>query len=107
VGYKVQLTTTIPIVMTTAEEPVHFGLVKSLARPGGNMTGVGGMVPELSGKLLEFLKEAVPRVTRMAILVGSADPGTARMARETERAAQALGVHGIPVANVQETSIRP
>jgi putative ABC transport system substrate-binding protein len=88
-----QATTTNPIVMVSVGDPVAMGFVADLARPGGNMTGVGGMVPELSGKLLELLKEAVPRVTRMAILGGSADPGTARMARETERAAQALGVH--------------
>jgi putative ABC transport system substrate-binding protein len=85
-----QATTTILIVMVSVGDPVAMGFVADLARPGGNMTGVGGMVPELSGKLLELLKEAVPRVTRMAILVGSADPGTARMAREMERAAQAL-----------------
>jgi putative tryptophan/tyrosine transport system substrate-binding protein len=86
-------TTTVPIVMVTVGDPVQSGFVADLARPGGNITGVGGVVPELSGKLLEFLKEAVPRVTRMAILAGSTNAITARMARETERAAQALGVH--------------
>jgi putative ABC transport system substrate-binding protein len=88
-----QATTTIPIVMVSVGDPVEQGSVAALARPGGNITGVGGMVPELSGKLLEILKEAVPGVTRMAILAGSADAITARMARETDRTAQALGVH--------------
>jgi putative ABC transport system substrate-binding protein len=86
-------TSTIPIVIISAGDPVAMGLVDDLARPGGNITGVGGMVPELSGKLLELLTEAVPGVTRMAILEDSTNPRTARMARETERVAQALGVH--------------
>jgi putative tryptophan/tyrosine transport system substrate-binding protein len=86
-------TTTIPIVIISAGDPVAVGLVADLARPGGNITGIGGLVPELSGKLLELLTEAVPGVTRMAILEDSTNPRTARMARATERAAQALGVH--------------
>jgi putative ABC transport system substrate-binding protein len=86
-------TSTIPIVIISAGDPVAMGLVDDLARPGGNITGVGGMVPELSGKLLELLTEAVPGVTRMAILEDSTNPRTARMARATERVAQALGVH--------------
>jgi cold shock protein len=57
VGDKVQLTTAIPIVMTTAEEPVHFGLVKSLARPGGNITGLSEQYADLVPKWLELLKE--------------------------------------------------
>ena len=61
-------TTTIPIVMASVADPVEWGSVATLARPGGNVTGIGGVVLELSAKLLELLKEAVPGVTRMAIL---------------------------------------
>jgi ABC-type uncharacterized transport system substrate-binding protein len=85
-------TTIIPIVMLSVGDPVEAGFVADLARPGGNITGVGGIVPELSGKLLELLKEAVPGVTRMAVLASPANPATEHMVRETERAAQALGV---------------
>jgi putative ABC transport system substrate-binding protein len=85
-------TTNIPIVMVSVGDPVEEGFVADLARPGGNITGVGGVVPELSGKLLEFLKEAVPGVTRMAVLAGLANPTTERMVHEIERAAQAFGV---------------
>ena len=61
----IQATTTIPIVMVTAGDPVESGFVQSLARPGGNVTGVGGLVNELNRKWLELLKEAVPgRVPR-------------------------------------------
>src|SRR5215813_7284424 len=60
-------TTTIPIVAFFAVDPVAEGFVQSLARPGGNITGVGGVAPELSSKLLELLKEAVPGVSRIAV----------------------------------------
>ena len=86
----IQATTTIPIVMLTVGDPVEAGFVQSLAQPGGNVTGVGGLVAELNGKLLELLKEAVPGVTRMAVFVTPA--GLARSRTEMEAAAQALGV---------------
>jgi putative ABC transport system substrate-binding protein len=85
-------TTTIPIVMISIGDPVEEGFVAGLARPGGNITGVGGVVPELSGKLLELLKEAVPEVRRMAVLAGLANPTTERMVHEIERAAQTFRV---------------
>ncbi len=85
-------TTIIPIVMLSVSDPVDEGFVADLARPGGNITGVGGVVPELSGKLLELLKEAVPGVTRIAVLAGLANSTTGRMVHEIERAAQAFGV---------------
>jgi putative ABC transport system substrate-binding protein len=85
-------TTTIPIVMLSVGDPVEEGFVTDLARPGGNITGVGGVVPELSSKLLELLKEAVPGVTRLAVLASPANPATERMVRDTERAAQAFGL---------------
>jgi putative ABC transport system substrate-binding protein len=82
-------TTTIPIVMISVVDPLQWGAVATLARPSGNVTGVGGMVLNLGGKLLELLKEAVPGVTRVAILAGE-DP---RTIQDIEPAAQAFGVH--------------
>jgi putative ABC transport system substrate-binding protein len=85
-------TTTIPIVMVAPIDPVAAGYVASLARPGGNITGVGGQVQELSGKLLELLKEATPQVTQVAVLVHRAQPAIKPLLRETGKAARALGM---------------
>jgi putative tryptophan/tyrosine transport system substrate-binding protein len=93
-----QVTTTIPIVMGSVGDPVENEFVADLARPGGNITGVGGMVPELSGKLLELLKEAVPAVTRIAVLAHPAAPATGRLLEELEVVARALGVQPQTVA---------
>jgi putative ABC transport system substrate-binding protein len=87
-----QATRTIPIVGFFGVDPVAEGLVASLARPGGNLTGVSGMIPELSSKLLELLTRAVPEVTRVAVLVNPGSPATQRMVNDVERAAGALGV---------------
>jgi putative ABC transport system substrate-binding protein len=84
-------TATIPIVMTAAGDPVGSGLVSSLARPGGNVTGISLMVPELGGKRLELLKDLLPRIARVAVLWDAANPYPAAVFRETERAAQTLG----------------
>ena len=84
-------TGTIPIVFPTVPDPVGQGLVASLAQPGGNTTGVSFQEPELMGKRLELLKEAVPGVTRVAYL-WHANPINARHLQETESAARALGV---------------
>ena len=65
--------TTIPIVMIVSADPVGEGLVISLARPGGNVTGNSGLVPELNTKRLEILKDAVPKLTRIGILHGPGD----------------------------------
>jgi putative ABC transport system substrate-binding protein len=82
-------TTTIPIVIFSVGEPVAEGFVAGLARPGGNITGVGGLVGELSGKLLELLTEAVPGLARVAVF----DPRNIRASpSEIERAARSLGV---------------
>jgi putative ABC transport system substrate-binding protein len=86
-------TAAIPIVIVWMGDPVEEGFVADLVRPGGNITGVGGVVPEFSGTLLERLKAAVPGVTRMAVLAPLVDPAVERRAQETERAAQGLGVH--------------
>jgi putative tryptophan/tyrosine transport system substrate-binding protein len=85
-------TKTIPIVMAQDDDPVGNGFVASLARPGGNITGLASLSPELSGKQLELLKEIVPKLSRMAVLGTSTRPGNARSLRETELAAAAFGV---------------
>jgi putative tryptophan/tyrosine transport system substrate-binding protein len=87
-----EATTTIPIVMTQDGDPVGNGFVASLARPGGNITGLATLAPEISGKRLELLKEIVPRLSRVAVLGNSAQPGNAQTLREVELAANAFGV---------------
>ncbi|MGH7828915.1 MAG: ABC transporter substrate-binding protein [Candidatus Binatia bacterium] len=85
---------TIPIVMTgTGSDPVKEGLVKSLARPGGNVTGVSNLTKELGGKRLELLKETIPTLSHVAVLYNPAAPGTVREVKEDLPApARALGL---------------
>jgi putative ABC transport system substrate-binding protein len=85
-------TGTIPIVMTNVEDPVATGLVASLARPGGSVTGLTALVRDLSAKRLQLLKEAVPNVSRVAVLWNSAYPEKAREFDETQAAAQAFAI---------------
>jgi ABC transporter substrate binding protein len=85
-------TVTIPIVITNDNDPVANGFVASVARPGGNITGLSTLSPEIYGKQLELLKEIVPRLSRVAVLGDSAEPGHAQELRETEGAARALRV---------------
>ncbi len=87
-----EATNTIPIVMMNEGDPVANGFVASLARPGGNITGLSNLAPELSGKRLELLKEIVPRLSRVAVFGNSTFPGNAQMLRETELPAGAFGV---------------
>jgi putative ABC transport system substrate-binding protein len=87
-----QASKTIPIVMTNAADPVATRLVASLARPGGNVTGLVTISPELSGKRLEVLKQSFPRIARVAVLTNPLNPEQAPRVREIEAAAQALGV---------------
>ena len=87
-----QATRTIPIVMSVVIDPLGIGLVASRARPGGNVTGLSMMAPDLVGKQLEVLKEVVPKVSRVALLWNPANPGSAPQLREAEAAARALGV---------------
>ncbi|HEY7321396.1 MAG TPA: ABC transporter substrate-binding protein [Candidatus Binatia bacterium] len=87
-----QATDSIPIVMAQDPDPVGSGFVASLARPGGNITGLATLAPEISGKQLELLKEIVPRLSRVAVLGTSTNPGTAQQLKETELAARAFGV---------------
>src|SRR5262245_6699440 len=85
-------TQTIPIVMTLVSDPVEDHIVTSLARPGGNVTGLSLMHPELSGKRLGLLKEVSPRVSRVAVFWSSSTPAYRVILSETETAARALGV---------------
>jgi len=87
-----EATSTIPIVMTQDSDPVGNGFVASLARPGGNITGLSTLAPELSGKRLELLKEIVPRLSRVAVFGTSTIPGNAQSLKEVEFAAGAFGV---------------
>jgi putative tryptophan/tyrosine transport system substrate-binding protein len=87
-----QATSTIPIVVMGAGDPVATGLVASFARPGGNITGVSALETELSGKRLELLKEAFPKLARVAVLWNAADFGMTLKFREIELAAQALRI---------------
>ena len=95
-----EATSTIPIVMTQAGDPVGSGFVASLARPGGNITGLSTLAPELSGKRLELLREIVPGLSRVAVLGNSTQPGSAQALKEVELAAGALKV------KLQYTDIR-
>jgi putative ABC transport system substrate-binding protein len=85
-----QATKTIPIVMVSPTDPVAAGFVDSLARPGGNITGVVRLIRELSGKRLELLKEAVPRISRIGVLWDGNAPGPAIAFKEYEAAARGL-----------------
>ena len=92
-----QATQTIPIVMPAASDPVGAGFVASLARPGGNITGLTGYSPELNGKRLEILKEAFPKLSRVALLLSPNFPGSTLDLKETESAARALGLRMQPL----------
>ena len=77
--------------MALDDDPVGLGFVASLARPGGNITGLSSLAPEISGKQLELLKEIVPKLSRVAVFGNSTNPGNAQSLKETELAADALG----------------
>jgi ABC-type uncharacterized transport system substrate-binding protein len=95
-------TKTIPIVMVGAgRDPVEAGLVESLARPGGNVTGVTNLTSELGGKRLELFKEAVPKLSRVAVLYNPVTPRIAVELKEVQTAARALGV------TIQPWEVRP
>jgi putative tryptophan/tyrosine transport system substrate-binding protein len=96
-------TSTIPIVMAGTGDPVQAGFVASLATPGGNITGVSHRQTDLNAKQLELLKEAVPGVSRVAVLADPATPYTSAMVQETEQAARALGVQ-LHILEVREPS---
>jgi len=87
-----QATMTIPIVMAADNDPVRNGFVASLARPGGNVTGLASLTPEISGKRLDILRETIPSLSRLAVLGSSTEPGNTLSLRETQVAAAEFGV---------------
>jgi putative ABC transport system substrate-binding protein len=87
-----QATKTTPIVMSVVIDPLGSGLISSLGRPGGNVTGLSVMAADLVGKQFEVLKQAVPKVSRVALLSNPENPGSAGQLREAEAAARAVGV---------------
>src|SRR5882724_1871173 len=105
-----EATSAIPIIMTFDDDPVGSGFVASLARPGGNVTGLSTLAPEISGKQLELLKEVVPRLGRVAVIGTSTRQGTAQSLKEMELAAGAFAIK-VQYLNIQspqdiETSFR-
>jgi len=92
-----QATTTIPIVMAAVADPVASGLVASLARPGGNLTGMTFFVPEVCAKRVELIKEAIPTLIRVAFFVNPANPSHPIALTVMQRTASALGVELVPM----------
>jgi putative ABC transport system substrate-binding protein len=96
--------TTIPIVFAVAGDPVGTGLVTSLARPGGNVTGLTDIAPEIVGKRLELLREAVPGITRIAVLWNPANSTAAPQMKDTDTVARSVGisVRSLELADVSQ-----
>jgi putative tryptophan/tyrosine transport system substrate-binding protein len=90
-------TRTIPVIFAGSNDPVASGFVASLARPGGNMTGVTIGGPELYGKRIEFIKEAVPSISRVALLFNPTVPSAKMILEESLQSAQALGLQTLPL----------
>jgi putative tryptophan/tyrosine transport system substrate-binding protein len=105
-----EATNTIPIVMANDADPVGSGVIASLARPGGNITGLSNLAPEIGGKRLEILKEIVPRLARAAVLGTSTTAGTAQVLKEMEIAAGVFKLHlqylDVPGPKDVETAFR-
>ena len=93
-------TSTIPIVMAQDNDPIGSGFVASLARPGGNITGLSALSAEMNGKRVELLKEIVPKLSILAIFGDSTVPGNLQALKDTERAATAVGVQ-LQYQNIQ------
>ena len=87
-----EATSTIPIVVVASHDGVKVGLFGSLARPGGNATGIESLAPDLDLKRLEYLKQALPKVTQIAVLYNSTDPGATGHVEVTRATAQSLGL---------------
>ena len=85
-------TNIIPVVIVAAMDPIATGIVTSLARPGGNVTGLTAVFADLTGKRLELLKEMLPTLNRVALVSRPANPGHGQYVRQTELAARQLGV---------------
>jgi putative tryptophan/tyrosine transport system substrate-binding protein len=95
------ITSSIPIVFLEVSDPVAAGLVDSLARPGGNLTGFTSIAPVLSGKRLELLKETIPKLSRVAVLWNPQNPGSAQQWKESQLPARELGLqlHSMEVSS--------
>jgi putative ABC transport system substrate-binding protein len=100
-------TATIPIVFPIANDPVGAGLVASLARPGGNVTGLSQQSPDLAGKRLELLREVVPRLRRLAVVVNGGDPVAVLEMGAVQAAARMLGIEVTPLEIQQAEDITP
>lgn len=87
-----EATDTIPIVMAQDNDPVGSGFIDSLAKPGGNITGLANLTTELSGKQLETLREVLPKLSRLAVLRDLTEPGNPQAVRETDRTARAFNI---------------
>jgi ABC-type uncharacterized transport system substrate-binding protein len=85
-------TTTVPLIMVAVGDPVGTGLVPSLARPGGNLTGLSSIAPDLEGKRLQLLREIVPALSHVAMFVNSLNPFHVSSMRQARAAAQAMGI---------------
>ena len=97
----------IPIVMVGVADPIGVGLIDSLARPGGNLTGVTNIVADLAGKRLEILREVVANVSRVAVIVNPADANASGQMRIADEAARALKLQLQPVLNVRQAGDLP
>jgi putative ABC transport system substrate-binding protein len=97
-------TRTIPIVFMTSGDPVAAGVIDSLARPGGNLTGFTEIAAVLSGKRLELLKESVPKLSRVALLWNPGEPGSLQQWKESQLSARELGLqlHSMEVSSVNK-----
>ena len=102
-----QATSVIPIVFATVADPLSTGLVASLAQPGGNVTGLSLTQPELAGKRLELLREAIPGLRRLAIMANADYPPSIRELGEVETAARQLGIETIALKIRQAADITP
>ena len=102
-----QATSVIPIVFATVADPLGSGLVASLARPGGNVTGLSLTSPELAGKRLELLREAIPGLRQLAIMANADYPPAVRELDEVEAAARPLGIETIALKIRQAADIAP
>ena len=103
-GPAKKATSAIPIVMSQDNDPLGSGFVASLARPGGNITGLANLTSELSGKQLEILKETVPKLARVAVLGDLTEPGSPQAVKETELVAKGHGVQPfyLDIQNVKD-----
>jgi putative ABC transport system substrate-binding protein len=102
-----QATSVIPIVLFVVQDPLAAGLVASLARPGGNITGLSAQQTDTAGKRLELLRKALPGLRRLAILVGAGDPGVVLESHEVVAAARTLGLEAVTSEILRAEDIAP